>query len=108
MLKQLHAMEELQHEPQPDAHLYPVLHLDVAQGVCHMNVPEEEEETHHLNLANLVLDIVEVQVSRAQWKSLLKSCLAKHHLCQRCPGFRRRQSATMAWTSTQTRRRLRT
>ena len=83
MLKQLHAMEELQHEPQPDAHLYPVLHLDVAQGVCHMNVPEEEEETHHLNLA-------------------------KHHLCQRCPGFRRRQSATMAWTSTQTRRRLRT
>ena len=101
VLKQLHVMEELQHEPQPDAHLYPVLHLDVAQGVCHMNVPEEEEETHHLNLANLVLVIVEVQVSREPWESLLTSRPAKH-LTRTVPPSRssRELRSRMLWTST--------
>ena len=78
MPRPLHAMEELPHELQPDAHLYLVLHLDVAQCVGHMNVPGEEEETHHLNLANLVLSIVEVQVSREPRGSLLTSRTAKH------------------------------
>ena len=78
MLKQLHAMEELPHEPQLDAARYPVLHLDVTQGVCHMNVREEEEENHHTNFANLVLVIVEGQVSREPWESLLTSRQAKH------------------------------
>ena len=71
--------------------------------------PLEEEMEPVKIFVKLYVQVVEgIPVSRAQWKSLLKSCLAKHHLCQRCPGFRRRQSATMAWTSTQTRRRPRT
>ena len=101
VLKQLHAMEELPHEPQPDAHPYPVLHLDVAQGVCHMNVPEEEEETHHVNLANLVLSIVEVQVSREPRGSLPTSRPAKH-LTRIVPPSRSSMElkSRMLWTST--------
>ena len=76
--KPLHVMEELLHKLQLDVDLYLLLHLDVAQCVGHMNVPEEEEETHHLNLANLVLSIVEVQVSREPRESLLTSRPAKH------------------------------
>ena len=76
--KPLHAMEELLHKLQLHEDLCLPLHLDVAQCVGHMNVPEEEEETHHLILANLVLSIVEVQVSREPRGSLLTSRQAKH------------------------------
>ena len=102
MLKQLHAMEELQHEPQPDAHLYQVLHLDVAQRMCHLNVPEEEEEeAHHVNLANLVLVIVEVLVSREPRGSLLTSRPAKH-ITRIVPPSRSSMElqSRMLWTST--------
>ena len=99
--KPLHVMEELLHKLQLDVDLYLLLHLDVAQCVGHMNVPEEEEETHHLNLANLVLSIVEVQVSREPRESLLTSRPAKH-LTRIVPPSRSSTGpkSKMRWTST--------
>ena len=110
MLKQLHAMEELPHVPLLEMHMYPLLHLDVAQGVSHKNVPEEEEETHHMILANFVLVIVEVQVSREPWESLLTSRPAKH-LTRIVPPSRSSMGleSRMGWTSThRSKRSLRT
>ena len=99
--KPLHVMEELLHKLQLDVDLYLLLHLDVAQCVGHMNVPEEEEETHHLILANLVLSIVEVQVSREPRESLLTSRPAKH-LTRTVPPSRssKELESRMLWMST--------
>ena len=101
MLKRLHAMEELQHVPLSIMIPYQLLHLDVAKGVSHKNVPEEEEETHHAILANLVLGIVEVLVSREPWEPLLTSRPAKH-LTRIVPPSRSSTGpkSKMRWTST--------
>ena len=63
--------------------------------------PLEEE----MEPVKLYVQVVEgIPVSRAQWKSLLKSCLAKH--LQKATTVT--TTVTTAWTSTLTRRRPRT
>ena len=76
-------MEELQHEQQSDVCHYLADDLDALQCANHLNVPEEEEETHHANLANLEEVIVEIQVSREPWEPLLASRQAKHQMAAR-------------------------